>query len=153
MPTMWTPLWSTTSPASVSSQLPPWSAAMSTTTAPSAMPSTIAVVSSTGALRPGTAAVVMTTSERADLLGQRGALAVELLGRELAGVAAGALGRDAGVEEGGAQALGLLLGRGPHVVGLDHGAEPPRRGDRLQAGDADAHHEHLGRRHRARPPS
>ena len=64
MPTTWTPPWSTTSPALVSSQLPPWSAAMSTTTAPSAMPSTMDVVSSTGALRPGTAAVVMTTSER-----------------------------------------------------------------------------------------
>ena len=64
MPTTCTPLWSTTSPATVSSQLPPWSAAMSTTTAPSAMPSTIDVVNSTGALRPGTAAVVMTTSER-----------------------------------------------------------------------------------------
>ena len=85
-----------------------------------------------------------------DLLGQRGALAVELLGGQLAGVAADALGRHAGVEEGGAQALGLFLGGGPDVVGLDHGAEPARRGDRLQAGDADAHDEHLGRRHRPR---
>ena len=65
MPTTCTPPCSTTSPALVSSQLPPWSAAMSTTTAPSAMPSTIDAVSSTGAFRPGTAAVVMTTSERA----------------------------------------------------------------------------------------
>src|SRR5580700_762290 len=64
IPTMCTSLWSTISPAFVSSQLPPWSAAMSTTTAPGAMPSTIDVVRSTGALRPGTAAVVITTSER-----------------------------------------------------------------------------------------
>ncbi len=34
------------------------------TTAPGAIPSTMEVVMSTGALRPGTAAVVMTTSER-----------------------------------------------------------------------------------------
>ena len=64
MPTTCTPWWSTTSPTLVSSQLPPWSAAMSTTTAPSAMPSTMDAVIRTGARRPGTAAVVMTTSER-----------------------------------------------------------------------------------------
>ena len=64
MPTTSTPWWSTTSPALVSSQLPPWSAAMSTTTAPTAMPSTMDAVIRTGARRPGTAAVVMTASER-----------------------------------------------------------------------------------------
>ena len=129
MPTTDTPWWCTTSPASVSSQLPPWSAAMSTTTAPSAMPSTIEVETSTGALRPGTAAVVMTTSERPTSSASAGALALEFFGRELAGVAAGSLGRHAEVEERRAQALRLLLGRGPHVVGLDHRAQAPRRRD------------------------
>ena len=84
-----------------------------------------------------------------DLVGQRGPLAVELLGGQLAGVATGALGRHAEVEEGGAQALSFLLGRGAHVVGLDHRPEAARRGDGLQAGHPDAHDEHLGRRHRA----
>ena len=41
------------------------------------------------------------------------------------------LGRHAQVQEGGAQALCFLLGRGAHVIGLDHGAQPSRRGDRL----------------------
>ena len=36
------------------------------------------------------------------------------------------------------------LTAGPHVVGGDDGAEPPRGGDRLQAGDAGAHHQHAG---------
>jgi hypothetical protein len=31
----------------------------------------------------------------------------------------------------------------------DHGAQAARGGDCLQAGDADAHHENLGRRHGA----
>ena len=54
---------STSMPGCDSSQLPPWSAARSTTTEPGFIPSTIAVVTRMGALRPGTAAVVMTTSE------------------------------------------------------------------------------------------
>ena len=54
---------STVSPATVSSQLPPPSAAMSMMTDPGPMSSTMAAVTSVGALRPGTAAVVMTTSE------------------------------------------------------------------------------------------
>jgi hypothetical protein len=65
------------------------------------------------------------------------------------GVAGGGLG---GLEllvldrdELGAQALDLLLGRRAHVGGGDHRAQAPRGGDRLQAGDAGAHHEHLGR--------
>ena len=32
-----------------------------------------------------------------------------------------------------------------HVVGADHRAQTPRRGDRLQSGNARAEHEHLGR--------
>ena len=52
-------------PATDSSQLPPESAAASTITEPSAIPATIAAVTSTGALRPGIWAVVMTTSDAA----------------------------------------------------------------------------------------
>jgi len=49
-------------PATVPSTLPPPSAAMSTTTAPGFMASTIARVMMTGAFLPGTAAVVISTS-------------------------------------------------------------------------------------------
>ena len=83
----------------------------------------------------------------ADLGGQGRALALQFFGRELAGVPAGSLGRHAEVEKRRAQALRLLLGGGPHVVGLDHRAQTPRRRDGLQTGHPDAHHEHLGRRH------
>lgn len=44
-----------------------------------------------------------------ELLGQRVALAVELLGRKLADIATSALGRDAEDDEDGAQAPGYLL--------------------------------------------
>ncbi len=62
-PTTRTPWCSITSPALVSSTFPPPSAAMSMMTDPSPIASTIAVVTRIGALRPGTAAVVMMTSE------------------------------------------------------------------------------------------
>ena len=52
-------------------QLPPPSAAMSMTSEPSPIASTMAVVTRIGDLRPGTAAVVMTTSEFGDLAEQR----------------------------------------------------------------------------------
>jgi hypothetical protein len=63
-----TPPTSTVSPALVASQLPPCSAARSTTTDPGAMPRTISSVTSTGAVDPCTCAVVMTTSDRATTL-------------------------------------------------------------------------------------
>ena len=47
------------------------------------------------------------------------------------------------------QALHLFLGRRPHVGRRHNGAETPGRGDRLQAGNAHPHDEHLRRRHRA----
>ena len=43
----------------------------------------------------------------------------------------------------------LFLGRGPYVRRGHDGAEPARRRDRLQAGDADAHDEDFRRRNRA----
>ena len=53
------------SPGCVPSQLPPASAARSTITEPWPMLATASAVISFGAGRPGTSAVVMTTSERA----------------------------------------------------------------------------------------
>ena len=58
-----TPCLTTVCPGSVSSQLPPVSPARSTTTLPGFMPSTAAAVTSRGAGRPGTSAVVITTSK------------------------------------------------------------------------------------------
>ena len=49
----------------MTSQLPPCSAATSTTTEPGGIPSTISAVISTGAFFPGTAAVAITTSQPA----------------------------------------------------------------------------------------
>ena len=40
------------------------------------------------------------------------------------------------------EALHLILDGWPDVVGLDHGAQPPGRGDGLQAGHAGPQHEH-----------
>jgi hypothetical protein len=45
--------------------------------------------------------------------------------------------------------LHLLLDGGPHVEGRDDAAEAAGGRDRLQAGDAGAEDEHLGRRDRA----
>ena len=36
-----------------------------------------------------------------------------------------------------------------HIVCLNHGPKPPRRRNRLQAGDARTNHEHLGRGNRS----
>ncbi len=59
-----TPPSTTVSPALVSSQLPPVSAAMSTITEPGCIPRTASAVISSGAWRPGIAAVLMITSLR-----------------------------------------------------------------------------------------
>ena len=89
-----------------------------------------------------------------DVLGdQRRLLALVVVGH-LLGVAARRLGlfellvlhRD----EAAAQALHLLLDRRTHVGRRDDGAQPLGGGDGLQTGDADAHDEGAGRRHRAR---
>ena len=95
-------------------------------------------VTSFGAGRPGTAAVVITQSaaatrsasssrwRRCDVLGQL--LRVLARSRRPRPPACTSI-----CDELGAQALDLLLHRGPHVVGLDDGAEPLRGRDRLQA--------------------
>ena len=67
-------------------------------------------------------------------------------------VAAGVLrvaGLDRQLDEPRAEALNLFLDGRPHVVGLDARAEPPRRRDRLQSGDAGADDEHARGRDRA----
>ena len=87
----------------------------------------------------------------ADDLVELGLLGRSLLGRQLAGVAAGA-GRVDGrleLDELGAEALGLLARLGPDVVRLDHRAEPAGGADRLEPGHADAQDQHVGRLGRA----
>ena len=145
MPTMCTPWCSTTSPASVSAQLPPESAAMSTTTAPSAMPSTISAVTRIGAARPGTAAVVMTTSEAATSPARAARWRSSSSSESSRAYPPAPSALTPMSTKVAPEALGLLLGRGAHVVGLDHGAETARRGDGLQPGHADPHDQHLGR--------
>ena len=63
---------------------------MSTITEPGFIRPTASAVTRTGGLRPGTWAVVMTTSIAADDLVELGLLGGALLGGQLAGVAAGA---------------------------------------------------------------
>ena len=83
------------------------------------------------------------------MLADERALPLPLLGRELARVAAGRRGVEVERQELRPQRLDLLLGDRPHVVGLDHRAQPPRGGDGLQPGDAGPEDEHLSRPDRA----
>ena len=141
-----TPWWSDARPGSDSSESPPESAARSTTTDPSAIRSTISVVTRMGACRPGTAAVVMTTSDGGDLVADQLALAGQKVLRLLAGVAARTLlGLETQLDEGGPQRLDLLLGRGRDVIGPDLGPEPPGGGDGLEPGHPRPEHQDLGR--------
>ena len=122
--------WTTISSGRVSSQLPPRSAARSTTTEPGCIASTISVVIRIGARLPGISAVVMTTSLRGDDLEHHLALAaVErlVLGLGVAALVLGVGRLERQLDEPRAEALDLFLDRRPHVVGLDLGAEPPRR--------------------------
>ena len=119
-------------------------------TDPGFMPSTASAVTSVGAWRPGTSAVVMTTSKLLDRVGQRLLLLRALLLGQLARVAALARRLDAEVEPLRAERLHLLGDLGAHVVAGRPRAEPPGRRERLQPGDAAAEHEHLRGRDRAR---
>ena len=150
-PTMVTPSSVTVSPGRVSSQFPPASAARSTITEPGRIPRAASAVMSTGAGRPGMSAVVMTASDSATWRRDQLLLALVLVLRERDRVATLAFGAlDVELEEGGAEALDLLLHGGTHVEGGDDGSEPPRGGDRLQAGDSRAEHEDARGRDRAR---
>ena len=136
-----TPLWTTISSGRVSSQLPPRSAARSTTTEPGAIASTISVVTRIGARLAGDQRRGDDDVAAGDDLQHHLALPpVERFVLRL-GVAALVLGvrrLERQLDELRAEALDLLLDRRADVVGLDLGAEPPRGGDRLQAGDAGA---------------
>ena len=140
------------SPACDSSQLPPRAlAAMSTMTEPGFIARTASAVTRTGGRRPGTWAVVITTSIWAMKPFSSACWAACSSARQGPGVAAlaGRVDDRLEDEELGAQRLGLLLRLRAHVVGLDHGAEPARGPDGLEAGHADAQDEHVGRLGRA----
>ena len=146
-PTIVTSSLTTVWPGSVSSQLPPVSAARSTITEPGFMFLTACSVTSSGARRPGHGGGRDDRVHLADLLGEQLALLLLLLLGQLAGVAAGGLGvleAHVELEEAGAERLDLLLDGRAHVEGLDDRAEAARGGDRLEAGHAGAEHEHLG---------
>ena len=107
-------------------------------------------VTSSGAGRPGTAAVVISTSDSATYGASSSRWRTARSSRHLPGVAAGALDRlQVQLDEGGAHRAHLVGGGGPHVVGLDDGAEPLGGRDRLQPGDPGPEHQHPGRRHGA----
>ena len=98
-----------------------------------------------GARRPGIAAVEITASATRDARVEHCLLLGLFLFGEFARVAAAALGRDAGLDELGAEGLDLLAGGAAHVVCFDHRAQPLGGGDCLQAGDADADDQHRRR--------
>ena len=151
-PTIVTSSLTTVWPGSVSSQLPPVSAARSTITEPGFMFLTACSVTSSGARPAGHGGGGDHGVHLADLLGEQLALLLLLLVGELARVAAGGLGvleAHVELEEAGAERLDLLLDRGAHVEGLHDRAEAAGGGDRLQAGHAGAEHQHLGRAHGA----
>ena len=85
----------------------------------------MARVTRSGAGRPGTAAVVIRTSERAMCGASASCWRTARSSRQLPGVAADALDRvQAQLEERGAHGADLVGGGGTHVVRLDDGAEP-----------------------------
>ena len=116
---------------------------------PGLMPASISDVTSNGAGRPGTAAVVIRTSASARTARAARAGAAERVLGHLPRVAAGALERlQVQLDERRAHRAHLVGRAGSHVVRLDDGAEPLRGRDGLQPGDSGAQHQHLGRRNR-----
>jgi len=55
------------------------------------------------------------------------------------------LGFERELDECRAQRFDLILDGGTYVISRYNGAEPPRRGDRLKAGDPGSHHQHASR--------
>ena len=106
----------------------------------------------TGALRPGHRGGGDHGVGGGDARIQRFLLLGLLLGGELAGIAAGAVGADPGLDELGAQRLHLFAGGATDVIRLDHGAQAARRGDGLQARHARADDQRLRRADGARRP-
>ncbi len=135
------------SPARDSSTLPPSAlAAMSTMIEPLFIARTASAVTSSGGRRPGTWAVVMTTSMVAMWPFSSSCWAFCSSARQRAGIAALAGRVDGRLEddEAGAERLGLLLRLLAHVVGLDDGAQAAGGADGLQPRHADAQDEHVG---------
>ncbi len=102
-----------------------------------------------GAGRPGTAAVVTTASAAAMRESSTSCCLRLFLGRQLAGVAAGAVRADARIDELRAERLHLFLGRAAYVIRFDDGTQAAGRGDGLKSGDAGADDEHRRRPDRA----
>ena len=120
---------------------------MSTMTEPDFIWPTASAVTSSGRLAAGHLGRRDDHVHPADDLVELGLLGRSLLGRQLAGVAAGAgrIDRRLELDELRAEALGLFARLGPDVVRLDHRAEAPGRADRLEPGDADAEDQDVGR--------
>ena len=137
------------SPGCVSSQLPPPSAERSTITAPAFMPATCDLLMSLGEGRPGMAAVVMIRSDCWICLVSDGVDLGFLRRGQFARVAALAARIDAGLDECGAQRSDLFRGLRANVIALDDGAQTMRGGNRLKAGDTEAHDQNFGRPDRA----
>ncbi len=147
-----TPLCSTIFPASDRAQFPPRSTARSTMTEPGFMLSTISLVIRTGAGLPGMRAVVTTMSCDFRCSAIRAACLLPVILAQFLGVAALRCGILQPLDENefGAEALHLFRRRRPDIRRRDDGAEPSRRGDRLEACNARTHDEHPCRRHRSR---
>ncbi len=141
----------TISSGTVSAQLPPASAAISTMTLPGRIAATAASLMRTGARRPGTSAVVMTTSFAPICSTIHCALPLLLFGRKFFGVTACGLRVFAEIEleKLRAERLHLLFNDRSNVVTADDRAQAARRCDRLQSGNAGAEHQHLCRRYRS----
>ena len=148
---MLTPFTTTVSPGLQSSQLPPCSAARSTTTEPGFIPCTMSAVMRIGARRPGISAVVMTASDLAMWrLQHLGLLLLLFLGDLFRVAALGLRVLEAfDLDELGAQALHLLFDRFANVERFDHRTEASRGGDGLEPGHTGAEDQHLGRRNGA----
>src|SRR5436305_1254861 len=131
-PTIVTPSRTATSPGTVSSQLPPVSAARSTITDPGRIAATAAAGIRRGAARPrcGRDHGV----EVADSRLERGLLRLLFFRTQLARVAAlGLRAADPEVEPRRTEALDLLAHDRPNVEARHDCAEPARGRDRLQA--------------------
>ena len=126
--------------------------ARSTITEPGCIRSTVEAGISSGAGRPGTAAVVMITSDSGRPLGQTFLLlAKNFVGRFLGvSTCAGQVGAGVDFDELAAETFDLLFHDRAGVVRLDHSAESARGADGHQPGHTGADHQHLGRRNIAR---
>ena len=142
--------WRTTvSPGSVSSQLPPASPARSTIDRARLHPPHGLAGDELRRRPPGHERGRDDDVEALDRVGQRLLLARALLLGQLACVAALAAGLQTQVEPLRAERLHLLGDLRAHVIAGRARAQALGRRERLQAGDADTQHEHLGGRDRA----